>query len=135
VEVFVMSLSTRFGVDVLGILAGGFLVASALAFAAPTAGWVGFGVFTAFAVTGALSAANATRTGTRVGHGILALVGLWGLISAMVFTGPALTALIFADALALVLVAIVDLTVHELSTERVVHELEVHNTPVVSAAA
>ena len=130
-----MSLSPRFGVDVLGILAGGFLAVAAVAFTAPVAGWVGFGVFTGLTVVGALGAIFANRTSTRVGHGVLGLVGLWALIAALVFTGPALTALVFADALAVVLVALVDLTVHELSTERVVHQLEVHDAPVVAKAA
>jgi hypothetical protein len=133
-EVLEMSLSTRFGIDVLGVLAGGFLAVAAVAFTAPTAGWVGFGVFTALTLIGGLGAVLASRTGARIGHGALALVGLWALIAALLFTGPALTALVFADALAVALVALVDLTVHESSTERVVHELEVHDAPVVTAA-
>jgi len=124
-----MSLSTRFGVDVLGILAGGFLAVTAVAFAAPAAGWVGFGVFTGLTVLGGLGAILANRKGAWIGHGLLGLVSLWSLIAALVFTGGALTWLLFADALAVALVAIVDLTVHEMTTERVVHELEVHNTP------
>jgi hypothetical protein len=134
-EVFVMSLSTRFGVDVIGVVAGGFLAVTAVAFAAPTAGWIGFGVSTGLTVLGALGAVFATRRGARIGHGVLGLVGLWSLIAALTFTGPALTALVFADALAVALVGLVDLTVHEMSTERVVHELEVRSTPVVSQAA
>ena len=124
-----MSLSTRFGVDVLGILAGGFLAVTAVAFTAPTAGWVGFGVFTGLTVLGGLGAVLATRRGARTGHGALGLVGLWSLIAALVFTGGTLTALLFADALAVALVALVDLAAHEMTTERVVHQLEVHNTP------
>ena len=124
-----MSLSTRFGVDVLGILAGGFLAVTAVAFTAPTAGWVGFGVFTGLTVLGGVGAALATRRGARIGHGALGLVGLWSLIAALVFTGGTMTALLFADALAVALVALVDLAAHEMTTERVVHQLEVHNTP------
>jgi hypothetical protein len=134
-EVFGMSLSTRFGIDVLGVLAGGFLAVGAVAFSAPAAGWLGFGVFTALAVVGFLGAILSTRVSAVVGHGVLGLVALWALIAALLFTGPALTAMVFVDALAVALVALVDLTVHEMSTERVVHELEVHNTPVVTTAA
>ncbi|HWC82935.1 MAG TPA: hypothetical protein VG756_23525 [Pseudonocardiaceae bacterium] len=130
-----MSLSPRFGVDVLGVLAGGFLAVTAVAFTAPVAGWVGFGVFTGLAVLGAVGAVLATRPAARIGHGVLALVSAWALIAALVFTGPALTALVFADALAVVLVALADLTVHEMSTERVVHQLEVRDAPVVPKAA
>lgn len=130
-----MSLSTRFGVDVLSIVAGGFLAVAAMAFTAPTAGWVGFGVFTGLTVLGGAGAVFATRRGARIGHGVLGLVGLWSLIAALLFTGPALTWLVFADALAVALVGLADLTAHETTTERVVHELEVHSTPVVSSAA
>lgn len=130
-----MALSTRFGVDVLGVIAGGFLAVAAVAFTAPTAGWVGFGVFTGLAVLGAVAAALTPRRGARVGHGLLGLVGLWALIAALVFTGSALTWLVLANALAVALIGLVDLTVHEMSTERVVHELEVHSTPVVTSAA
>jgi hypothetical protein len=130
-----MSLNMRFSVDVLGILAGGFLAVTAVAFAAPAAAWVGFGVFTGLAVLGALGAVLATRTSAQIGHGVLGLVGLWSLIAALVFSGPALTALLFADALAVVIVALADLVVHELSTERVVHQLEVHSEPATRAVA
>jgi hypothetical protein len=130
-----MSVSTRFGINVLGILAGGFLAVAAVAFAVPVAGWVGFGVFTGLTVIGGLGAIFANRPAARIGHGVLGLVSLWALIAALVFTGPALAALVFADALAVALVALVDLTVHELSTERVVHQLEVRETPVIAKAA
>jgi hypothetical protein len=127
-----MSLSTRYGVDVLGIVAGGFLAVAAVAFSAPLAGWVGFGVFTGLTIVGALGAIFASRPASRIGHSVLGLVSLWALIAALVFTGPVLTALVFADALAVALVALADLTAHELTTERVVHQLEVHAPTAVN---
>ena len=130
-----MSLSTRFGVDVLGIVAGGFLAVAAVAFSAPVAGWVGFGVFTGLTVLGGVGAVFANRPVTRIGHGVLGLVSLWALIAALTFTGPALTALVFADALAVALIALVDLTAHELTTERVVHQLEVHQPTAVNTVS
>jgi hypothetical protein len=130
-----MSLSTRYGVDVLGIVAGGFLAVAAVAFSAPVAGWVGFAVFTGLTVLGAAGAIFAGRSSARIGHGVLGLVSLWALIAALVFSGPVLTALVFADALAIALVALVDLTAHELTTERVVHQLEVRQPTAVNTAA
>ena len=130
-----MSLSTRYGVDVLGIVAGGFLAVAAVAFSAPVAGWVGFGVFTGLTVLGAAGAIYASRTSARIGHSVLGLVSAWALIAALVFSGTALTALVFVDALAVALVALVDLTAHELTTERVVHQLEVHQPTAVNNAA
>lgn len=86
-----MSLSTRFGVDVLGVVAGGCLAVAAMAFTAPVAGWVGFSVFTGLTVLGGFAAVFATNRGARFGHGLLGLVSLWALIAALLFTGPALT--------------------------------------------
>jgi hypothetical protein len=127
-----MSLSTRYGVDVLGIVAGGFLAVAAVAFSTSAAGWVGFGVFTGLAVLGAFGVLRANRPSARIGHGVLGLVSLWALIAALTFTGPALAALVFVDALAVALVALVDLTAHELTTERVVHQLEVRMPTAVN---
>jgi hypothetical protein len=83
---------------------------------------------------GAIGAIFANRGSARIGHGVLGLVSLWALIAALTFTGPAMVALIFADALAVALVALVDLTAHELTTERVVHQLEVHQPTAVNTA-
>ncbi|MDX6522999.1 MAG: hypothetical protein QOI17_512 [Gaiellales bacterium] len=123
-----MALSPRFALDTAAVLGGGFLAVSAMTFSAPVVGWLGFGVSTGFAVTAALGAALTRRNSQKFGHGLLALVGLWSLIAALVFSGTALTWLVFADALALVAVALGDLTTHELTTERVVHQLEVHTS-------
>jgi hypothetical protein len=60
-----------------------------------------------------------------LGHAAVALAGLWSLIAALVFSGTVLTWLVFADAIALGVIAIADLTAHEFSEESVVHRLEV----------
>jgi hypothetical protein len=123
-----MALSPRFALDTAAVLGGGFLAVSAMAFSVPVAGWIGFGVSTAAAVAGATGAVLARRGSTRIGHGALGVVGLWSLIAALVFAGTALHWLVFADALLLAAVAVGDLVAHELSSERVVHSLEVHHT-------
>lgn len=128
-----MALSPRFALDTAALLAGGFLAVSAMAFSAPVAGWIGFGVSTGAAVVGAAGAILARRTGQKAGHGTLALVGLWSLVAALVFSGTALTWLVFADALGLALAALADLTAHELTTERVVHQLDVRGDATAAA--
>jgi hypothetical protein len=120
-----MALSPRFALNTFAVLAGGFLAVSAMTFTAPIAGWLAFGVSTGVAVAGIAGILLAHRTSAKVGHGALAVVGLWSLIAALVFSGTALTWLVFAGALAVAGVALGDLTAHELSTERVVHSLEV----------
>jgi hypothetical protein len=119
-----MKLSSRFLLDGLFVVAGAFLTVVALAWTAGPASWTAFGVSTGVTV---LAAASATRAGNsrRYGHGLLALAGLWSLIAALVFSGPALTWLLFADAIAVGVLALADLAAHEATTERIVHSLEV----------
>jgi hypothetical protein len=120
-----MALSPRFSLDTLAILGGGFLAVSAMSFSAHTAGWLGFGVSTLFTVAAAAGLVTGRSVSARFGHGALAVVALWSLIAALTFTGGALTWLVFADALALAAVALADLTAHEVSSEHVVHSLDV----------
>lgn len=124
-----MALSTRFSLDTLAVIGGGFLAVSAMSFSAATAGWVGFGVSTLFALAAAVGAVAARSGSARFGHSALAVVALWSLVAALSFTGGALTWLVFADALALAAVALIDLTAHEVGTEHVVHSLEVRPAP------
>ncbi len=120
-----MKLSLRFALDNLFVLGAVFLAVSAMAFSATMAGWLAFGVSTGIAVVAAASMAAAHRTGQRIGHGAVGLVALWSLIAALIFTGNVLTWLVLADAITLGVVALADLTAHEVSTENVVHRLEV----------
>ena len=120
-----MRISSRFALDILFLIGAAFLTVAAMSFRAPVAGWAAFGVSTGFVVIGAASMTLARRTGQRSGHAAVAVVGLWSLIAALVFSGALLTWLVFADAIALGVVAIADLTAHEVSEESVVHRLEV----------
>jgi hypothetical protein len=120
-----MKLSPRFVLDNLFVLGAAFLAVSAMAFSVTLAGWLAFGVSTGLVVVAAASMAAAHRTGQRIGHGVVGLVALWSLIAALIFTGSVLTWLVLADAIALGVVALADLTAHEVSTENVVHRLEV----------
>ena len=120
-----MKLSLRFALDNLFVLGAAFLAVSAMAFSATVAGWLAFGVSTGLAVVAGASMATARRAGQRIGHGVVGLVALWSLIAALIFTGGLLTWLVLADAIALGVVALADLAAHEVSTENVVHRLEV----------
>jgi len=122
-----MRLSPRFMLDGLFVVAGGFLTVAAMAWSAGTAGWTAFGVSTGIAVIAAASAVLAKKTGHRLGHGVIALAGLWSLVAALAFSGPALTWLVFADAIAVGVLGLADLAAHEATTERIVHQLEVRD--------
>jgi hypothetical protein len=122
-----MKLSNRFMVDSLYVVAGAFLTVIALAWSAGTAGWTAFGVSTGVAVVAAASAVLAKKSAHRYGHGLIALVALWSLIAALAFSGPALTWLVFADAIAIGVLSLADLAAHEATEERIVHQLEVRD--------
>ena len=130
-----MKLSSRFAVDNLFVIGAAFLAVSAMAFSAPVAGWLAFGVSTGLAVLAGASAVAARRNGQRIGHGLLAIVGLWSLIAALIFSGTVLTWLVLADAIALGVLALADLAVHEVTTESVVHRLEVTESGAGSEVA
>jgi hypothetical protein len=122
-----MKLSSRFLLDSLFVVAGAFLTVASMAWASGTAGWTAFGVSAGVTVLAAASAVFAKKTSLRVGHGLISVVALWSLVAALAFSGTALTWLVFADAIALGVLALADLTVHEATTERIVHSLEVRD--------
>lgn len=127
-----MKLSPRFVLDNLFVIGGAFLVAASLAFSASVAGWIGFGVFTGLTVLAGVSAVLGRSTGRKIGHGVLALAGLWSLVAALAFSGSLLMWLVFADAIALGAIALADLAAHEASTESVVHRLEIAESPAAN---
>jgi hypothetical protein len=128
-----MRLSSRFALDILFIIGGAFLAVAAMAFGASVAGWVAFGVSTGLAVLAAASMVVARRTGHWAGHATVGLIALWSLIAALAFSGTVLTWLVFADAIALGVAALADLTANEVREESVVHRLEVTHAAVGSA--
>lgn len=124
-----MKISSRFTLDILFVIGGAFLVATALTFSAPIAGWIAFGVSVGLMLAAIASVAITRSTGRRIGHGLIGMVALWSLIAALTFSGTVLTWLVFANAIMLGFVALGDLTAHEVTSESVVHRLEVTTTP------
>jgi hypothetical protein len=76
-----------------------------------------------------------TRNDRKLGHGLVALIALWSLSAALAFSGTLLTWLVFADAIAVGLLALADLTAHEATTEKVVHQLVVHDGTLPASAS
>ena len=128
-----MALSSRFAIDTTALVAGAFLTTASLAFATPVVGWIGFGVFAGLIVLAGLGLGLVHRLGGRVLHGLLGVVAIWSLVASLLFVGPVLTWLVLAGAVAAAVIAIADLVAHEVTTERVVHELEVTETHRVAA--
>jgi hypothetical protein len=130
-----MRLSSRFILDNLFLLAAAFLVVAAMAWSASVAGWTAFGVSAGITVIAATSAVLTTKNARKLGHGLVALAALWSLVAALAFSGTLLTWLVFADAIAVGVLALADLTAHEATTEKVVHQLVVHDGAVANGSA
>jgi hypothetical protein len=129
-----MKLSSRFILDAVLILAAAFLVVVSMAWGTGVAGWTAFGVSTGITVIAATSAILTRSKARKLGHGLIALAGLWSLVAALAFSGSVLMWLVFADAIAVGVLALADLTAHEATTEKVVHQLVVHDGTAVTAA-
>jgi hypothetical protein len=129
-----MRLSSRFILDVLFFLAAAFLVVASMTWSAGVAGWTAFGVSAGVTVIAAASAVLTNRNARKLGHGLVGLAALWSLVAALAFSGPVLTWLVFADAIAVGVLALADLTAHEATTEKVVHQLVVHDGTSVAGA-
>src|SRR5262249_50104112 len=134
-EVLVMNLSPRFAIDTVFVVGGAFLAVAAMAYSASVAGWTGFGVFTGLTLLAFGSAVFGRGLARKASHGLLGLTALWSLIAALLFSGTALTWLVFAGAVALGVIALADLTAHEVTTENVVHQLVVTDTTAATEAA
>jgi hypothetical protein len=87
--------------------------------------WLTFGLSAVIAGFGIIGLSIAQQRRHTVGFGVLTAVAAWSLVAALVFTGGTLAWLALADSIALAVIALGALALHELSTERVVHTLEV----------
>jgi peptidoglycan/LPS O-acetylase OafA/YrhL len=67
----------------------------------------------------------------RMLSAVVAVVGIWAIVQAAIFQGDTMMWVSFGTAVAGGLLAIAGLIDHEMSTERVVHELQV-TTPVTA---
>jgi hypothetical protein len=114
------------------LLAGGFLVVAVFAFSVTTAVWLGFAISIPLALLGAamaFSAVRGPRTGEQIGlaalGGLTCAVACWTIIASLVFAPVTALWLIFASACAHVALSMASLVIREVTTERVVHHLDV----------
>ena len=93
--------------------------------------WTGETLEVMFVVGGALAIALAAADTIAAGvaqlalDGLIALLGAWTVIEALVFGGSELKWWSFGSACALAGLSAIGLAIHEMTTERVVHELSV----------
>ena len=122
------------------LLGGGFLVVSVFAWPAATVAWLGFAVsipLALFGLTMAILAARGESTGERIGVSVLGamtcIIASWTIIASLVFDPTIARWLIFASACAHVALSMASLVIREVTTERVVHHLEVREREALGA--
>jgi hypothetical protein len=122
------------------LLGGGFLIVAVFAWAPATTAWLGFAVSIPLALFGFAMAILAVRGGAlgeRIGVSTLGaltcIVASWTIIASLVFAPATARWLIFASACAHVALSMASLVIREVSTERVVHHLEVREREALGA--
>ncbi len=118
------------------LIMAGFLVVASQVWTGDTLQWI-FVAGGALAVLGALADLARPSTAGPALNGLVAVVGGWTVIEAFAFEGSNLKWWSFASAVALAVLGAVGLSMHEMTTERVVHELSVtagreERTPVTT---
>jgi hypothetical protein len=120
-------LGIRYGSYLLTALVAGFIVVVSQAFAPSTAAWISFGAGVFFIVAACVRMLEPGIV-HRLVHGGIGVLGVLIVIETLLASGATVSWLSFAGALGVLALSLIGLTVHELSTERVVHSLEVSNT-------
>lgn len=116
------------------LIGAAFLVVVTQVWTGATLEWLMFaGGVGMIALAGAALLPHATAA-QRGLDGLLAVLGAWTIIESLVFSGGALTWISFGGAIGAALIAVTGLVLHELRTERVVHELTVTNAREPSLA-
>ena len=112
-------MSTRFIINALIALAGGFLVVASQAFSSSTTGWLAFGV--AIGTLAVSSLAQADRNSgivQRSVDGAIAVLSAWTIVASVVFDGRVVTWLSLGESIGLVALAYVGLNYHEYQHHR-----------------
>jgi len=114
--------------------AGAFLVVVSRAFALLDIANLALGVGIGMLVVSIATAIRYRRhLPSLISAGAIALVSAWAIVASQVFSLGVVQDLTFAEALGIVGLAIGGLTAHELTSERVVHSLTLHNSPEADA--
>jgi hypothetical protein len=107
-------------------IAAAFLVVATAAFGPSTVQWLAFGVGVGtLAVSIGLCVRYRRHLPTVIPAVLSAIVSAWTVVASLIFAPTTVQALALAGGLAIAGLAIIGLGSHELSSERVVHSLEV----------
>jgi hypothetical protein len=127
-----MNIRYPFLLGMANLLAGAFLVISTFAWPAATTVTLGFAVSIgvlsfslALTYAGFRSEIGGERGGVMALGLLTGAVAAWTIVATQVFATGVAHWLVFASGLAHVTLSVASLALHEISTERVVHHLEV----------
>ena len=117
-------MSLRYATYVVFAVIAGFVVLVSQTFGATAAGWIAFAGGALFA---AVAASMTIRRGLvhRAIYAGISTLGVLIVIETRLASGGVMTALSLAGGLAVLALSLVGLTLHEISTERVVHSLAI----------
>ena len=106
------------------LIVAGFLIVATQVWASGTIEWLFIvgGIIMIGLAAGGLSQAGGPQRNLDV---LLSVLGVWTIVEAIVFTGTTLQWVSFGTAAGAAVVATFGLLMHEMTTERVVHELSV----------
>jgi peptidoglycan/LPS O-acetylase OafA/YrhL len=118
-------MNSRFLTNIVLAFGGGFLIVASQAWSPSVFMWLMLGGGVLAIALGGAAALPHRGAAQRTLDVIAALLGAWTIVAALVFAGTVVTWLGFASGAGFLGLALVGLTLHEVSTERVVHSLEV----------
>ena len=118
-------MNTRYLSNLVLAIIAGFLVVATQAFALPAVTALVFAIAIAITVLSLGTLALRPTLAQRGISGVATVIGIWTIVASLVFAPSTVLWLGFASAVAVVGLAIGGLTAHELTTERVVHSLDI----------
>jgi hypothetical protein len=123
-----VSMNSRFLTNSVLSLLGAFTVVASRVWAPSTFMWLMLGAGVVAVLAAGAIVVRGRGNAQRGLDAIIGILGAWTVVASLVFSGTVVTWLGFATGVALVGLAVIGLTLHELYTERVVHSFEV-STP------
>jgi hypothetical protein len=130
-----VSMNSRFLTNSALWLLGAFTVVASQVWAPATFMWLMLGAGIIAVLTASTIVVRGRGTAQRSLDATVGVLGAWTIVASLVFSGTVVTWLGFATGAALVGLAAVGLTLHELYTERVVHSFEVRTSATQSEFA
>lgn len=117
-------MSTRYLSNLALALIAGFVVVASQSFSSNVFTWLAFGGGVAIVVIALADGARERELVHRALGAVIAVIGAWTIVSSLVFSASTVVWLGFSAADAVVALAVIGLTAHELRDERVLRAVD-----------